>query len=181
MKKNIENDNFKSFLNLFPEIELPVTISSEYYDIFSKYNKPIPEIDIHEFILFDNSSEPILEEENNPSKIDKDSYEEEYIACLKLPDTKNFHALVYLKIGILNYEYILQTYDLDGNILSKQLIASMTAVDDIIKELVAFIDEDLIILIMQGDKNINEKYNPEKSKALSYEINDQGYVLKYKI
>ena len=181
MKNNIENDNFTSFLTLFPEVELPLTISSEYFDIFSKYNKPIPEIDIHKFIIYDHSSEQSLDEENNPSEIDVDLYEEEYIACLKLPDTKNFHALVYLKIGILKYEYILQTYDLDGNLLSKQLIASMTAKDNIIKELVAYIDEDLIILIMEGDKNINEKYNPEKSRTLSYEINDQGCVLNYKI
>lgn len=181
MKKNIENDNFKSFLTLFPEIELPLTISSEYLDIFSKYNKPIPEIDIYKYIINDKSIENKWVEENNSTDIDVDLFEEEYIACLKLPDTKKFHALVYLKIGILNYEYILQTYDLTGNKLSKQLIASMTAKDNIIKELVAFIDEDLIVLIMEGDKNINEKYNPEKSRPLSFEINDQGYVLKYKI
>jgi len=174
MSKNKPKTEFEQFVSLFPEVELPITLSSEYFDIFSKYNKPIPELFIYQFIDDDNSK--IV---NND--FDDDLLEDEYIACLKIPELKDFNALVYLRIGILKYEYFLHTFDNNGKLLSKQLIASMTSDGDVIEENVAFIDEDLIILIMEGDTKVDADYSPENSKVKSYEINDIGKILKYKL
>lgn len=165
---------FKFFLSLFPEVEMPVTLSSDYHEIFSKENKPIPEIDIYKYILDDGTK-------SATNEIPDDFYDDEYIACLKIPETVNFHAIVYLKIGILKYEYFLHTYDANGIFISKQLIANMSSDGKTIKENVAFIDEDLIVLNMEGDVNVNENYNPQNSNAKSYEINEKGEILEFKL
>ena len=209
MDKSNELKEFKTFISLFPEVELPVTLSSEYVEIFSKYNKPIPEILIRKYILnedifipenIDASYEPDhikdkisninlkeislanseAEEEEND---DSDTYtvEDEYIACLRLPGITRFYAVVYLKIGILTYEYILHTYDKKGKTISQQKIASMKVENNIISEHVAMIDEDMIILIMEGDKNIKDDFNPENSHFLSFELDDDGHISQYKL
>jgi hypothetical protein len=174
MDSNSSLKEFKTFLSLFPEVEMPVTLSSDYFEVFSKNNKPIPEIDIWMFIMNNNAKIA-----NND--VPDDLYEDEFIACLKIPETVKFHAIVYLKIGILKYEYFLHTFDANGKFISKQLIASMTSDGELIKENVAFIDEDLIVLNMEGDSKINENYNPEESNAKSYEINEKGEILYYKL
>jgi len=174
MDKNSSQKEFEMFLSLFPEVEMPVTLSSDYFEVFSKNNKPIPEIDIWKFILNDDTK-------NANNEIPDDLYEDEFVACLKIPETVKFHAIVYLKIGILKYEYFLHTFDTNGKFISKQLIASMTSDGELIKENVAFIDEDLIVLNMEGDTKINENYNPETSNAKSYEINEKGEILNFKL
>ncbi len=210
MDKTNEPKEFNKFISLFPEVELPVTLSSEYVEIFSKYNKPIPEILIKKYILnediyipenIDSSYEPEhlkdkisdinlkeisldlseSEEEGQKDNSDKYTVEDEYIACLRLPAITRFYALVYLKIGILSYEYILHTFDKNGKTISNQMIASMKVENNVITEHVAMIDEDMIILIMEGDKNIQDNFNPENSHFLSFEIDDDGHISKYKL
>jgi len=209
MDKTNELNDFKSFISLFPEVELPVTLSNEYLEIFSKYNKPIPEILIRKYILnediyipenIDPSYEPSHLKEITPqinlkkisldtSLTDEEDEEEntgypiddEYIACLRLPRITRFYGLVYIKIGILTYEYILHTYDKNGKTINSQIIASMRIEDNVIKENVALIDEDMIILVMEGDKNIQDNFNPGNSHFLSFEIDDDGHISKYKL
>ncbi|HEB61595.1 MAG TPA: hypothetical protein ENI82_00440 [Bacteroidetes bacterium] len=209
MDKTNEPKEFNKFISLFPEVELPVTLSSEYVEIFSKYNKPIPEILIRKYILnediyipenIDTSYEPehlkektaninlkeisldtSLEENDEENTSEEYPVEDEYIACLRLPGVTRFYGLVYLKIGILSYEYILHTYDKNGKTISNQMIASMKVENNVITEHVAMIDEDMIILIMEGDKNIQDNFNPENSHFLSFEIDDDGHISKYKL
>ncbi len=215
MDKYNELTEVEKFVSLFPEVELPVTLSSEYNEIFSKYNKPIPEILIKKYILgediyipkvIDTSYEPshlkdhqhshslnlsefsldsnienIRKEDDESNKNEETSIEDEYIACLRLPDITRFFGLVYLKIGLLSYEYFLHTFDKKGKTISKQKIASLIAKNDVITEHVALIDEDLIVLIMEGKKQIQQDFNPQNSNFISFEIDDDGYISEYKL
>jgi len=168
------NEDFLSFLNLFPEVEMPITLSSEHFSTFSKYNKPIPEIDIWKNIINNNADFKEMEFSN-------DAYDDEYIACLRIPQTLHFVAIIYLRIGILTYEYILHTYDERGKTISKKIIASMTSDGKMINEHVAFIDEDLVVLMMKGNTEDVNNYDPNNSKANSYLIDDRGNIIAYNL
>ena len=222
------NEEFQKFLDLFPEIELPVTLSSEYLEVFSKYNKPIPEILLRKYILnekihipddiaaqynphlaaekddekkekkflsleeldlkiFDKSNHEHHHHEDEEAQEEeeegggKTEVEDEYIAAFKIKGTGRFYAVVYIKISLLNYEYILHTFDLNGNTIDKKTIAKMTVDGENIKELVAMIDEDLVILVMEGDKHKDENFDPEKSVFFTYQIDDDGHIVEYKL
>ena len=129
---------FESFYNFFPEIELPITLSEEYTSVFSKYNKAIP------LQLIENFGD---EEENELETQEI----EEYLPCFRLPENKNYFGIVYWKASLLKYEYILHTFDLKGNSIAKQVIASTTSDGKNIRQVVATIDPDLEIYIMGGD------------------------------
>jgi len=174
MSETKMNEDFATFLNLFPEVELPLTLSSDHFSTFSKYNKPIPEVYIQKYILNDNSD---FEEK----ELNEDTMDDEYIACFKIPDTLHFVAIVYLKIGLMSYEYYLHTYDEKGKTISKKIIASMTSDGKTIKEHVAFLDEDLVVLMMEGKTEDVNNYNPNDSKANSYLIDDQGNIVTYNL
>ena len=174
MSEKTINEDFPAFLELFPEVEMPITLSSEHFSTFSKYNKPIPELAIWKHIINDGSDFEEIE-------LTENTYDDEYIACLKIPDTLHFLAIIYLKIGLLNYEYILHTYDKKGKTIDKKTIASMTSDGKIIHEHVAFIDEDLVVLMMEGNTDDVNNYDPQNSKANSYLIDDQGKIISYKL
>ncbi len=174
MSEKKMNEDFLSFLNLFPEVEMPITLSSEHFSTFSKYNKPIPEIDIWKNIINNNADFKEMEFSN-------DAYDDEYIACLRIPQTLHFVAIIYLRIGILTYEYILHTYDERGKTISKKIIASMTSDGKMINEHVAFIDEDLVVLMMKGNTEDVNNYDPNNSKANSYLIDDRGNIIAYNL
>ena len=156
--------SFQEFLTYFPEIELPVNISSEYLNIFSNYNKPIPEDFIHTYII---SSENSVDLEN--------VIEDEYITCFKIPGTMNFHALVYIKISMLNYDYYLHSFDMAGNSIDSKVIASMHSDGTNIIEKAALIDENHMIWTMRADET--EDFDPAMSKFSGFQLLNNGKVI----
>ncbi len=159
-------DSFSQYLNFFPDVEFPVVLSSEYMQLFSKENKPLPE---HLSLKF------------MTQKLENEENDVEYIACFKFPPQKNFHAVIFLKIDIMNYQYVLQTFDVKGVEIDRKKIAGMEVVDQELKEKVALIDEDLIILNMKGSQDINEDFDIKKSTSFAYEILEDGKISGYKI
>jgi len=155
--------DFKSYKSYFPEVELPITLSDEKVMTFSSENKALPAGFIAEFI------QPIEKE------IDEMT---EFIPCLKVPNTKDFSALVYWKGSLMKYEFILVTYDKNNRFICRRSIASVIVDGELVKKSVASIDEDLIISIIAGEnKNGDEEYNPKNSKAFSMEILGDGEVI----
>ena len=206
MSINQSNNDFEQFVSFFPEIELPVTLSSENVEIFSKANKPIPELLIRKFIEgqdiyipenIDSSYNPFdknKKEAGSNIKLeeldlelvgketeDADKVEDEFIACLKLPETKKFKGIIYLKIGILSYEYFLHTFDSKGETIDKVKIGGLTIKEEIFNENVVMIDEDFLILIMEGKQDNKTEFDPQSSNFLSLEIDDNGKIKKYNL
>ena len=158
---------FEEFLSFFPEIELPVNISSEYLRVFSSLNKPVPQLLLDKFIPEENIAFP-----KDPE------LEAEYISCFRLPENQNFKAVVYLKISLLNYDFYLLTIDNRGQTISKQIISSLRSDGKLIKEKASFIDENLRIWIMEGASDENKYFDPENSKFASFIVNEKGEILK---
>jgi len=173
MSKESINQLWDKFYDYFPEIELPVTLSEEYSNIFTKYNKPLPIDLIDTFIL---ESKMFFAED---AEVDPMSEIEEFVPCFRLPQNKKFHAVVYWKASLLKYEYFLHTFDLNGKSIARQVIASTTADGKKIRQIVATLDPDLEIYVMGGDSDNENFYDPENSKAFSLEITPLGQFIHH--
>jgi len=131
--------NFSSFLKMFPEVDLPITLTDDLHHVFSKNNDPLPSAMIQAFMLDDEEEQP-------------DEFTE-YIACFRFPKTEKFHAILYWKAELLTYEYVLVTYDKKGSQISKRLVAGTKAIGEMLERTVATIDEDWIIHSVVGEEN----------------------------
>ena len=162
MKK--EAVKFSGFVKLFPKIDFPVTISVEDSRTYSAKNDPLKIEYIETYI-----DKEINSEENELL---------EYVPCFKFKNTTDFHALVYFKADLMNYEYILATYDKKGNLIEKRIIAGLRSNGPIITRAVANISEDHIIYIVEGMTDANEKlYNPSASKSYNLEVMGNGEII----
>lgn len=157
------NISFQSFLEFFPEVELPVMLTSETASEFSKYNHPFSASIIQEYCI--------------EWDIEVDEFTE-YIPCFKIPDTGDFTAIVYYKATLLEYGFFIVTYLNSGELISKKPLNSILLADDSIKNSAATIDEDWVIKIVSGEQVIKElDYDTSKSKTTSLEILPTGDII----
>jgi len=152
--------SFEHFLEKFPEIELPITLSDDSAIEFSKNNDPLPSRIIHEFID------------------DQEDEFTEYIACLRIPKTLDFHAIIYRKAALLNYQYVLATYDKKGKLIDKSAIAGTYSNGKSLTKSVATIEEDWIIYIVSGQTAAKAStYDPTTSNAFNLELLATGEII----
>lgn len=155
---------FDHFLSFFPEIELPVTLADESHHHFSAHNEPIPQELIGQFLI--------------PYEEDHDDEHTEYIACLRIPQTYQFHAIVYWKAGLLSYQYFLATFTEQGELIQKRAIAGTYAGDEKMTQSVATIDDDWIIYVVSGQLEANESnYQASSSTAYKMELLPEGQII----
>ena len=160
---SIDKRTFTKFIAYFPEVELPITLTSDTHHIFSRENKPLPEKLTHTMLEVDEES--------------VDPYSE-YIACFRLPPTEHYLALVYWKASLMTYQYILCTFDHSGQTLASQIIAGTKTNGDTILERVATIDEEGVIYIAEGiGKAEDRHYNADESRNYQLEILSSGDIL----
>lgn len=146
MKEDIKSKpkkGFTDFLGKFPEIELPVSLTEASRHLFSLQNKPIPEELIETFIL--------PTEEEAPDEFS------EFMACFQLPGTGAFHALVFWRAGLLNYQYHLITFDKKGEFIDKRVIAGTFVEGNIVTQSIATIQENFQIIIASGQTESDEE------------------------
>jgi len=156
--------SFSHFLDYFPSVELPVNLTDETLMVFSKENKSLPIPILQEFILKYDGSE-----------IDEFT---EFIPCFSIPNTDNFHAVVYWKAQLLTYEYHLLTFDRNGEFITGKVVGGTLSNGNTIIKTVATIDEDWIIHIVSGEDDVRDPdYDPEKSKAYTMELLSTGDII----
>ena len=155
---------FKQFAAQFPAIKLPVVLSEDTHHLFSQQNTPIPEVMINKFI------EPI-------EGVDEDELTE-YVACFRLPDTGPLTAIVYWKAGLLNYEYVLATFDKKGDFVDKRVIAGTFSDDEVLTQSVAQIKEDLSIIITSGQSELAQSdFDASSSTAYVLQLQLDGHIV----
>jgi len=150
----------QSFIEYFPEINPPITLTEDLAITFSAQNKPFP-------------AQIIAEIMSQWEKIDEFT---ELVPCFKLATPGEFFALVYWKGSLMSHEYILITISKDFNLLSKKVIAGTISNGQTVKKSIANIDEQLNINAVVGESKVDEKYNPQKSKAYNFEILPDGFI-----
>ena len=156
---------FIHFLEKFPEIELPITLSDESQLDFSRNNQPFHPLMINQFIL------PI-------EGIEMDEFTE-YIPCFKIPKTFDIHAVVFWKATLMNYQYHLVTFDKKGNLLDKAVIAGTYSDGEVLVQSVATIEDDWIIYIVSGksDASSDNTYDASKSQTFNLELLADGKII----
>ena len=162
MKKN-ESISFDKFLTLFPEVELPMVLTTDIHIEFSRHNLPIPGVMVDRFL----------------SSAQDDEFTE-YIACFSIPNTKSFHAVVAWRAGLMEYEYHLVTFDKSGNLLDKRVIASTKSDGKLLTRSLATIEADWLINIVEGSEIVKEDgesiFNPSSSKVVHLEMTADGEI-----
>lgn len=157
---------FEDFLNCFPPVELPFTLGEDTHMLFSKENDPIPGAVVAEYIL-------PLEGEEEMDEVT------EYIACFALPTAKNYHAVVYWKAGLLNYEYKLFTFDTKGYLIAEKVIAGTTYDGMELTQTMAVIQENLLIYLVSGQSQlVKEEYTAATSTANRLQITEDGKIVE---
>ncbi len=159
MQKEL-NVSFEYFLEKFPEIELPITLSDDSAIEFSKQNNPLPAPMIAQFI-----------------DAEQDEFTE-YIACVRIPNTFDFHAIIYWKATLMSYQYVLATYTKKGILIDKAVIAGTYSDGKSLTKSVATIEEDWIIYIVSGQTAADAPtYDPSTSNAFDLELLATGEII----
>ena len=156
--------NFRHFLNKFPATKLPVTLSEEDARIYSAENDPLPHKLISEYILPDDPESDELTE---------------YVPCFQIDGLKKFDAVVYWRAGLMNYQYVLMTFEKGGRMIDKKVLAGVFSDGKIISRSVARLDNDMSIQIMSGvTDNAEHRFQASESTTIELEILPDGKIIE---
>lgn len=155
--------SFSQFLDLFPELKLPVTLNEEAHHIFARSNDPVPALAAEQFLF------PL--EEMEPDEFS------EFIACFRIPETHAFHAVVYWFAGLMSYHYVLVTFTEQGKLIDKRVIAGTFSDGKTLTTSVATIEEDWEIIIVSGQSQAEDKYDASTSTANKLELLPDGTII----
>ncbi|MBI1224113.1 MAG: hypothetical protein GC192_02650 [Bacteroidetes bacterium] len=155
---------FNQFLQIFPEEKLPISITEENASVFSVENEPLPHKAVEDFIL---PIEPDVDEMT------------EFVPGFRIEGLKDAHAILYWKAGLLNYQYVLATFENSGKLIDRQVIAGTVSDGVSIVRTVARIDEDMTIYMVSGMAEGSENdYDADKSTARELELLPDGRMIE---
>ena len=155
---------FNQFVQLFPEEELPISITEDSASEFSLENEPLPQKGIDEFLL--------------PIEPDSDELTE-FVPGFRIRGLKDIYAILYWKAGLLNYQYVLATFEKSGKLIDKHVIAGTVSDGRSIVRSVARIDEDMTIYMVSGMfEGSEEEYNASQSMAKELELLADGRMIE---
>jgi len=98
--------------------------------------------------------------------------------CSIIPDTKDFHAVVYWKGSLLSYDYIIATYTKNGVLINKKVIAGVRSDGINLKRSLATIDKDWIINVVVGEQSSDDDhYDPAHSQHMALELMATGEII----
>ena len=139
-------------------------MSEENTTYFSSANPPLSQDLIRRFIA--------------QSNVEEDDEYTEYIPCCKVPNTDKMHASVYWKGGLLSYEFVLATFDKNGVLIDRKIIAGTKSDGKSIIRSVATIDENWIITVVVGQQDESQQfYDPSGSKNMTLELMASGEII----
>ncbi len=155
--------HFDHFLSFFPELKLPVNINEDSVHALSLENKALPERLINEFLL------PYEENVDDLT---------EFVAGFRIAGIKDFHALVYWKATLMNYQYILATYTKTGLLIDRAVIAGTFSDGKVITRSSARIDDDWSITIVSGQtRGSDELYDASSSRTVEMDLLPDGKIV----
>jgi hypothetical protein len=176
-----KKSDFKLFLDYFPSVDLPIMLGEEEHHVFSAENEALPVPLIRDYIL------NILPTEDETVEIIEEDTDElvEYIACFQISNTEDYHAIVYWRADLLNYEYILATFDANGKRIDSKPIGGMRAEGQKVHQSVTQIDEDGFIIIAEGtavyDGIDTTDFDAEEGKIRRLELRNDGVIAYMKV
>ena len=163
-KKNLGSVTFAGFLELFPEVELPLTLGENSHHTFSELNKPLNARYIETYLT--------------PHLGEADEFTE-HIPCFSIPATASFHGIVCWRADLKSYQYFLMTFSTNGKFIDKKFIAGSKWEEDIMMNVVTTIDVDWIIYQNIGSQKLLDGNNPTPSdnKLRTLELMADGDII----
>lgn len=160
----IPKPEFIKLLSFFPTVELPVTLDEESMHIFQRENDVFPEEMIKLIGNYLDTAEP--------------DELTEYVPCFQLKETGEFTAIVFWKASLMNFEFILTTFNSKGRVIQQATIGGMKSDGKSVLYSVATIDPDWIIHIIEGTRKADEtEYHPKESRAYNMEVLGTGEII----
>jgi hypothetical protein len=157
---------FHDFLAKFPPVSMPITLGEDTHHTFSTENEPLSDAMISQFI------HPL--EELTP-----DEEVTEYVPCFSIDNTEQFIALVWWKAELLNYEYVLATFNEKGELIGRRVIAGTHIKDGVVTRSVAVINDEWEITIGEGSSpDGNHLFDPTTSRTRNLEILINGEIVE---
>jgi hypothetical protein len=158
----VSNVSLADFLEQFPEVKLPITLTDESSRIFSQTNEPFPQRMIDQYLI------PLEEE------VDEFT---EFVPCFRIPDTYEFHAVVYWVAQLMNYQYVLVTFSREGMLIDKKVLAGTFYDGQTLTNSVATLDEDWTILMVSGQSTSDTNYDASGTRTQKLEILPEGQII----
>lgn len=156
---------FEDFLDVFPEIELPATLTDSLHHELERENLPFAQAMLLEFII--------------PSDAGKKDEFTEYMPAFRITKEKAFVALVYWKASLLCYEYVLVTYNPNGLMIASEVISKVEAVNGIMSESATIITPEWVVYVAEASHKVQEELDPSKAINYSYEVLPNGEIVRY--
>ena len=161
-----ENDlSLANFLQFFPDVSLPYTLSTESQRMFSLENEPLSVAWMDRFALVDMSElDPFTE----------------FMPCFRLP-MKKCIAIVYWKANISGSSFYVVTLDQHGRSIDQHNIAGLTYNTKGMMQKVCTISTDLMISMVEGrvdETGHSIPVDPAHSHLQSYlQIKEDGQIV----
>ena len=157
--------SFANFLNRFEEVELPISIGTETHLDFSSQNNPLPVAMVDKFLVETGVIEGL------------DEFTE-IVPLMKIPNTDDFHAVIVWKAGLMEYEYLMLTFDKMERLIDKRNIAGTKVIDNLLLHAVVSITDQWEIHVVQNGRAADDKdnYDPTKSLRYQFRLLQDGYI-----
>lgn len=154
---------FEDFLNLFPPIELPVSITSDTQRMLAEVQEPLNAVWMLRFVL-------------DVTEVDEYT---EFMPCFSIPNTDNFFAIVYWQASLEGNAYFLATFNKAGVVIDHRLIAGTLYLEDGMTQLVCTIAADWSIHRIEGQLGPQgEIIKTEKPKATYLQVTLDGEIIE---
>lgn len=126
---------FQNFLNFFPPVELPYTITSDTQRLISQKCDPLSATWMFNFVL---GKDEVVDDFT------------EYMPCFSIPNTGNFFAIVFWEAGIEGSTYYLTTFTANGVLIDKSKIAGTKYDKDGLYQMVCTISPSWLFSCAEG-------------------------------
>lgn len=158
--------NFHDFLAKFPPVAMPATLGEDTHHVFGLENDPLSDAMIAQFI--------------HPTEaVAADDEFTEYVPCFSIDGTEQFVALVWWKAELLNYQYVLATFNGKGELIDRKVIAGTTIHEGAVTRAIAVINEEWEITIGEGTSpDGNQIFDPSTSRTRNMEILVNGQIVE---
>lgn len=164
-KKEERQVDFKYFLEYFPEVELPITLTEEAARLFSSQNEPLNAETIAQHILpyYDGRIDDVTE----------------FVPCFKVPHTDGFHAVVFWVASMMTYQFVMLTFTQHGGYIDNRILAGTIYDGQLLTQSVATIESDWLIYIVTGQSSGEQlhSYNAASSRAYDLELLPDGKII----
>jgi len=158
--------HFHDFLAKFPPVPMPVTLGEDTHHTFGTENEPLSDELISQFI---HPTESVAADDDFT----------EYVPCFSIDNTDQFIGLVWWKAELLNYEYVLATFNDKGELIGRSVIAGTTIKDGVVTRAVAVINEEWEIMVGEGTSpDGNQIFDPTTSRTRHLEILINGQIVE---